>query len=246
MIFTARDWRLDLDRLFAAADHRTRAIVLSTPSNPLGWTASLDELRALLDFGRARGIWILSDECYNRLYFGPGGIAPSILKLAEADDLVMTVNTFSKAWAMTGWRVGWLVHPPATGDKIAAMTQYMNSGTPGIMQAAARAALVEGEPLAAATRERCRSGRDLAYERLAGSDLIELPEKPPGGMYVFFSLKGVESSTEACRQVLEKARVGLAPGHLFGKPAERFLRMCVCKDIGQLGIALERMAGALG
>jgi aspartate/methionine/tyrosine aminotransferase len=245
MTFTGRDWQLDLDRLFAAADHRTRAIVFSTPSNPLGWTASLDELRALLDFGRARGIWILSDECYNRLYFGPGGVAPSILRIAEPDDLVMTINTFSKAWAMTGWRVGWLTHPPAAGDKIAAMTQYMNSGTSGIMQAAARAALVDGEDLAKATMERCRTGRDLAYERLQGSTLIELPVKPPGGMYVFFSLRGVGSSTDACRQVLEKARVGLAPGHLFGQAAERFLRMCVCKDPAPLGVALDRMAEAL-
>ncbi|MFO1169388.1 MAG: pyridoxal phosphate-dependent aminotransferase [Hyphomicrobiaceae bacterium] len=245
MTFTGRDWRLDLDRLFAAADNRTRAIVLSTPSNPLGWTASLDELRALLDFGRARGIWIISDECYNRLYFD-GGVAPSILKVAEADDLVMTINTFSKAWAMTGWRVGWLTHPPAIGDKIAAMTQYMNSGTPGIMQAAARTALVDGEPLAKATMERCRTGRDLAYEALASSKLVELPDKPPGGMYVFFSLKGVASSTDACRQVLEKARVGLAPGHLFGKPAERFVRMCVCKDPKTLETALGRMAETLG
>ncbi len=245
MTFDGRNWSLDLDRLFAAADHRTRAIVFSTPSNPLGWTASLDELRALLDFGRSRGIWIISDECYNRLYFGPGGVAPSILKVAEPDDLVMTVNTFSKAWAMTGWRVGWLTHPPAVGDKIAAMTQYMNSGTPGIMQAAARAALVDGEALAQATMERCRTGRDLAYEKLGGLELIELPEKPPGGMYVFFSLKGIASSTDACRQVLEKARVGLAPGHLFGKPAERFLRMCVCKEPKALGQALDRMAEAL-
>ncbi|MEZ5923940.1 MAG: pyridoxal phosphate-dependent aminotransferase [Hyphomicrobiaceae bacterium] len=245
MTYSERTWHLDLDRLFAAADHRTRAIVLSTPSNPLGWTASLEELRALLDFGRAHGIWIISDECYNRLYFGEGGIAPSILRVAEPDDLVMTVNTFSKAWAMTGWRVGWLSHPPAIGDKIAAMTQYMNSGTPGIMQAAARAALVDGEPLAKATMERCRTGRDLAYEKLRGLDLIELPEKPPGGMYVFFSLKGIDSSTDACRQVLETARVGLAPGHLFGKPAERFLRMCVCKNSQQLEIALDRMAKAL-
>lgn len=245
MRYSGGDWRLDLDELFAAADHRTRAIVFSTPSNPLGWTASLDELRALLDFGRAHGIWIVSDECYNRLYFGPGGVAPSILKVAEPEDLVMTVNTFSKAWAMTGWRVGWLTHPPAAGDKIAAMTQYMNSGTPGIMQAAARAALVDGEALARSTMERCRLGRDLAYEKLSRSSIVELPEKPPGGMYVFFSLKDVASSTDACRQVLEKSRVGLAPGHLFGKPAERFVRMCVCKDPKTLTAALDRMAETL-
>ena len=108
------DWRLDLDRLFATCDARTRAIFLSTPSNPTGWTASREEMQALLDFSRRTGIWIISDEVYGRLYFD-GGVAPSVLQVAEDGDRVLSVNSFSKAWAMTGWRIGWLTHP--SGDR---------------------------------------------------------------------------------------------------------------------------------
>ncbi len=246
MDYASREWRLDLDRLFAACDARTRAIAFSTPSNPLGWTASLAELRAILDFSRARGIWVISDECYNRLWFGKGPAAPSILQLAEPEDLVMTINTFSKPWAMTGWRVGWLTHPTSALAKMGAMTQYVNSGTAGILQAAAATAMTDGEPLVGEIRERCRRGRDLVYERLGDAPAFELPRQPEGGMYVFFALQGIADSAAACRKVLEQARVGLAPGHLFGKPGERFVRLCVCRDETVLGDALDRMAGALG
>ena len=130
------DWKLDLDRLFATCDARTRAIFLSTPSNPTGWTATRAEMEALLEFSRRTGIWIISDEVYNRLYFD-GGVAPSILQVAEDGDRVLSVNSFSKAWAMTGWRVGWLTHPSGIADQLGAMTQYINSGTSGPMQAGA-------------------------------------------------------------------------------------------------------------
>lgn len=246
MTYAGGAWRLDLDRIFAATDARTRAIVLSSPSNPLGWVASANELSALVEFSRRRGLWIISDECYNRLYFEAPGVAPSILAHAEPEDLVMTVNTFSKAWAMTGWRIGWLTHPPSLAGKAGAMTQYMNSGTSGIMQAAAAAAMNDGEATVAAIRDRCRDGRDIVYEALDGVEAFELPTKPEGGMYVFFSLRGVEDSGAACRRVLEQARVGLAPGRLFGAPANRFVRMCVCRDGARLAEAAGRMASALG
>ena len=116
------DWNLDLDRLFATCDARTRAIFLSTPSNPTGWTASREEMTALLEFSRRTGIWIISDEVYGRLYFD-APVAPSILQIAEDGDRVLSVNSFSKAWAMTGWRVGWLTHPSGIADQIGAMTQ---------------------------------------------------------------------------------------------------------------------------
>ena len=124
------DWKLDLDGLFAACDARTRAIFLSTPSNPTGWTASREEMLALLEFSRRTGIWIISDEVYGRLYFD-APVAPSILQIAEDGDRVLSVNSFSKAWAMTGWRIGWLTHPSGVADQIGAMTQLMNSGTSG-------------------------------------------------------------------------------------------------------------------
>ncbi|HUG61331.1 MAG TPA: aminotransferase class I/II-fold pyridoxal phosphate-dependent enzyme, partial [Methylomirabilota bacterium] len=159
------DWRLDLDRLFARCDARTRAIMFSTPANPTGWTASAEELTALIAFSRRTGIWIISDEVYGRLSFD-GDVAPSVLQLAEDGDRVLSVNSFSKAWAMTGWRVGWLSHPSEIAPQLAAMTQYMNSGTSGAMQAGAAAALTDGEGLVSDIRDRVKRGLDLTYERL--------------------------------------------------------------------------------
>lgn len=239
------DWRLDLDALFARCDARTRAIVLSTPCNPTGWTASRDELQALLDFSRRTGVWIISDEVYGRLYFH-GEVAPSILQIADDDDRVLSVNSFSKAWAMTGWRVGWLTHPSGVADQVAAMTQYANSGTAGFAQAGAAAALRDGEPLVSEIRERARLGLDLAYAALAEIPGIILPAKPKGGMYAFFALDGRPDSRAACAHVLETARVGLAPGYLFGDASRSFLRMCVLRDARQIQTALDRMVAALG
>ncbi|MDH6233957.1 aspartate aminotransferase [Mesorhizobium soli] len=239
------DWRLDLDELFACCDARTRAIFLSTPSNPTGWTASRDELQALLEFSRRTGIWIISDEVYGRLYFD-GEVAPSVLQIAEDDDRVLSVNSFSKAWAMTGWRIGWLSHPVGVADQLAAMTQYMNSGTAAFVQAGATTALKEGEPLVAEIRNRTKTGLDLAYDALAGIAGIVLPAKPKGGMYAFFALEGESDSKTACAKVLEAARVGLAPGYLFGDASRAFLRMCVMRDAKEIQTALDRMVAALG
>ncbi len=238
------DWRLDLDRLFDACDARTRAIVLSTPCNPTGWTASREELEALLAFSRRTGIWIVSDEVYNRLYFD-GPAAPSILQVAEGGDRVLSVNSFSKAWAMTGWRVGWLTHPSGVADQLGAMTQFVNSGTSGPLQAGALAAIRDGEPLVGEVKARIKTGLDLAYTTLSKLNSVILPKKPVGGMYAFFSLRGEADARRACSAILEEARVGLAPGYLFGTSSTAFLRMCVCRDEAQLAIAMERMASAL-
>lgn len=237
-------WSLDLDALFKACDARTRAIAFSTPSNPLGWTASMEELQALLDFSRRTGIWIISDELYNRLYF-KGDSAPSILRIAEPEDRVLCVNGFSKAWAMTGWRIGWLVHPLSVAAPLGAMTQYINSGTAAFVQAGARAALVYGEDFARSTRERCREGLDIAYRVLGASNRIRLPVKPDGGMYAFFSVEGEDDASAICQKILEEAHVGLAPGWLFGETSRRHMRMCICRDPAQVEEASRRIATML-
>ncbi|TQX92336.1 MULTISPECIES: pyridoxal phosphate-dependent aminotransferase [Rhizobium] len=238
------DWHLDLDKLFARCDARTRAICLSTPSNPTGWTASHDEMKALLEFSRRTGIWIISDEVYARLYF-EGIVAPSILQVADDGDRVISVNSFSKAWAMTGWRIGWLTHPSGVADQLAAMTQYINSGTAGMIQAGALAAVRDGEPLVEDVRQKIKAGLDLAYEKLPQIPGIVLPVKPRGGMYAFFALEGESDARAACTRILETSRVGLAPGYLFGDSSRAFLRMCIFRDIEQIRTALDRMVGAM-
>jgi aspartate/methionine/tyrosine aminotransferase len=201
-------------------------------------------MHALLEFSRRTGIWIISDEVYGRLYFD-GLVAPSILQIAEDGDRVLSVNSFSKAWAMTGWRIGWLTHPSGVADQLGAMTQYINSGTAAPIQAGAVAAIRQGEPLVEEIRQRIKTGLDLAYDRLARIPGIVLPEKPRGGMYAFFAIEGESDARRACARILETARVGLAPGHLFGSSAMAFLRMCVCRNSEQIATALDRMIAAM-
>jgi aspartate aminotransferase len=237
-------WTLDMDHLAARCDARTRAIVFSSPANPTGWTATSDELAALLAFGRQRGIWIVADEVYGRLYF-EAEVAPSMMRIAEPDDLVMCVNSFSKAWAMTGFRLGWLNHPAAVAERLGAMTQYLNSGTADFIQQAGAAAVTDGEPFVAEMRERCRAGVALAYDRLARVPRVLLTEPPVGGMYAFFRIDGWPDARAGCLELLERTRVGLAPGELFGEGAAGWFRMCICRDAVGLRTALDRMADAL-
>ena len=237
-------WHLDLDKLFAACDARTRAIFLSTPANPTGWTASPQEMAALLDFSRKTGIWIISDEVYGRIYF-EGDVAPSMIPIASDEDRVITINSFSKAWAMTGWRIGWITHPKSVVDQLSAMTQYINSGTAAFVQAGAVAALEQGEPLIAEIRGRIKHNLDLLYSSLADVPSILLSEKPKGGMYAFMRLEGVPDAREACTTILEKSRVGLAPGALFGQSSAGFMRMCVFREQSLFQTAVTRMVEAL-
>lgn len=238
------DWHLDCDKLFAACDARTRAIFLSTPANPTGWTATAEEMATLLDFSRKTGIWIISDEVYGRIYF-EGTLAPSMLPIASDEDRVITINSFSKAWAMTGWRIGWLTHPKSVVDQLSAMTQYINSGTAAFVQAGAVAALEQGEPLVAEIRGQIEHNLNVLYSSLADVPSILLSAKPKGGMYAFLRLEGVPDAREACATILEKSRVGLAPGHLFGHSSAGFMRMCVFREKGLFQTAVTRMVQAL-
>ena len=159
-------WKLDLQKVFDAVDDHTRAIFVNSPGNPTGWTMTSDEQRALLDFARRRGIWIMADEVYARLiYTRP--VAPSFLEHAGPDDPLIVLNSFSKPWAMTGWRLGWLTHPAALGDQFAKLVQINTSGAPAFLQRGAVAALEKGDGFVSEMVERCRAGGELVFQRLS-------------------------------------------------------------------------------
>jgi aspartate/methionine/tyrosine aminotransferase len=107
MDFGPSGWSLDLEKLFAACSGRTRAIFLNSPANPTGWTATQEQLETILEFARGRGIWIIADEIYGRFSYH-GAVAPSFQTIREPGDRLLFVQTFSKNWAMTGWRMGWI------------------------------------------------------------------------------------------------------------------------------------------
>jgi len=244
MSFGDGDWSLDLDRLGAAITRKTRALFVVSPNNPTGWTASRADLLALLALARRHGLWIVADETYARFWYGAGGRAPSFFDVMETEDRVLFVNTFSKNWAMTGWRVGWIVAHPSLGQVIENLIQYATSGVAQFMQRAAVTALDHGEGFVAHMVERARRGRDIACTalRAAGRARFAAPE---GAFYLFFSVEGEPDSRRLALRLVDEANVGLAPGTAFGAGGQRFMRLCFARNAEQLAAAMGRLAQAI-
>ncbi|MBL8581190.1 MAG: pyridoxal phosphate-dependent aminotransferase [Rhizobiaceae bacterium] len=241
MHFSPSGWRLDIDDLKAAITPNTKAIFVNSPSNPTGWTASEENLRGLLRLARDNGLWIIADEVYSRFTYDTQRLAtPSLHALVAPDDRVLFVNTFSKNWAMTGWRIGWVEAPPAVGPAIENLIQYATSGVAVFMQRAAVCALNEGESRLAALMERTRKGRDIVVEALGKIQGISFAS--PGAFYLFFRIDGVTDSTAYATALIEDANVGLAPGSAFGAGGDGFFRLCFARDPETLALACSRLA----
>ncbi len=233
-------WTLDLDRLFASATERTTAIVLNSPTNPTGWTATLDDLRAILAFARARGLWIVADEVYHRFFYA-GDRAPSFYDIADPDERILYVNTFSKNWAMTGWRIGWLSAPPILGQAIENLIQYSTSGVAVFMQRAACAALDEGDDFLRFQVERAHAGRDIVCGGLAATGRARFAE-PAGAFYLFFAVEGESDTRSLSLRLVDEANVGVAPGLTFGEAGADYMRLCFARDPAQVREATDRLA----
>ena len=234
-----RGWSLDFDKIERAITMATRAIVINSPSNPTGWTATLEELSDILDLARARGLWIIADEIYGRFHY-PGSLAPSLQTLRRPDDRILFCQTFSKCWAMTGWRIGWLQAPPELGQTIENLIQYNTSGVAQFLQRGAVAALTDGEPFALSEIERARAGRAIVSEALSGLNSVRYAP-PAGAFYAFFTLDGVSDSLAAAIDIIDHAAVGLAPGTAFGEGGENCFRICFLRSPGQLEEAMQRL-----
>jgi aspartate/methionine/tyrosine aminotransferase len=244
----ARGWHLDLERLAAAVTPRTRALCINSPANPTGWTASREELAAILDLARRRGLWIVADEIYGRFAFDPAltveGRTPSFRDVMAPEDRILFVQTFSKNWAMTGWRMGWLEAPPELGQVIENLIQYSTSGVPVFAQRAGLAALEEGESFVAHQIARARQGREIVCEGLAATGRVELPP-PAGAFYAFLKVKGETDSRALAMRLVDEANVGLAPGSAFGEGGAGYLRLCFARKAEDLEEAVRRLAPVL-
>jgi aspartate/methionine/tyrosine aminotransferase len=244
MTFGTDGWSLDFDRLAAAITERTRVLFLVSPNNPTGWTATHEDLRSLLVLARRHGLWIVADETYARLWYGEGARAPSFHDVIEPDDRVMFVNTFSKNWAMTGWRIGWISANPALGQVIENMIQYSTSGVAQFMQRAGVAAIERGEGFVTHMIERARRGRDLCCEKLGEVEGCRFAV-PQGAFYLFFSVDGETDTRRLAIRLIDEANVGLAPGTAFGAGGEPFLRLCFARNPEHLETAIGRIAAAI-
>jgi len=234
---------LDLQKVFDAVDERTRAIFVNSPGNPTGWTMTSEQQRALLDFTRQRGIWIMADEVYARLIYDHP-VAPSFLEHATTDDALLVLNSFSKPWAMTGWRIGWLTHPAGLGDQMAKLVQINTSGIPAFLQRGAIAAIEQGEDFIKQMVERCRAGRELVFQRLSANPRVTIT-RPEAAFYNFFSVDGVDDTMAFCKKLAKEYKVGLAPGEAFAAGGQGNIRLCFASGAERLSKGLDRIEAAI-
>jgi aspartate/methionine/tyrosine aminotransferase len=239
------EWTLDLDQLLEALTPRTRAVYINSPNNPTGWTITREAQKAILAHCRRHGIWIVCDDAYERMYYGEGGVAPSFLDIAEPEDRVVGANTFSKSWLMTGWRLGWLVVPPALAPDLAKLIEYNTSCAPVFVQRAGVAAVRDGEPVVAHSRERFRRARDFLVNALDEIPGVKTA-LPPGAMYVFFGIEGMTDSLGFCKRLLRETALGLAPGSAFGPEGEGYVRWCFAASEERLAEGVGRLRRFLG
>ena len=242
--WTAGHWRLDLDKLFNACDSHTKAIFISTPNNPTGWMASKTEQQAILNFARDKGIAIISDEVYGTLIYDGTPHAPSFLQIASDTDPVFVINSFSKPWAMTGWRIGWLTHPRTLADAMRILSPAANTGTTSFNQYGALAALSpKGDEFRESLRQRCEANRERVQDFIARQNRVRWM-KPEGAFYGFLHVDGLNDSMALARDLVLKANVGTAPGSAFGlgdPRDEAYVRVCFARDVEGLTEGLRRI-----
>ncbi len=241
-------YQIDFAALEAAVTPRTRVLFYTSPSNPLGWVATADEQRQLLEFARRHGLWLIADEVYERLnYTGPAvsSPAPTILKLATRDDAVLVIQSFSKAYCMTGWRLGWIVARRDLAVRAAQLNEYVVSHAPSFTQRAGETALLWGENMLAEMLGRLKQNRDFCLNALAKMPGVTVP-KPDGAFYLFPKIRGADDSFDFCKRLLLETHVGLAPGVAFGAGGEGSVRICYAADRPILEEAMSRLGAFLG
>jgi aspartate/methionine/tyrosine aminotransferase len=238
-------WTLDLDALLARVTPQTRVLLVNAPNNPTGWTLTRAEQQAMLEHCRRTGTWIVSDEVYERVYFGDGPAAPSFLDIAGPDDRLVVTQSFSKSFLMTGWRLGWLVLPAGCEAAIGKLLEFNTSCAPVFVQRAAQAGLAMADTFVPELVGRLRVCRDrlvIGLQALPGVTVAT----PPGGMYAFFRVEGRDDSLAFAKELVAQHGLGLAPGVAFGDEGEGWLRWCFAsRDPARLDLGLQRLAAAI-
>ena len=240
-------WRLDLQALLRTVTARTRVLLVNAPNNPTGWTLARAEQQALLAHCRRTGTWIVADEVYERVFFEPNGAcAPSFLDIADPDERLVVVHSFSKSFLMTGWRLGWMVLPPALTEAMGKLIEFNTSCAPVFVQRAGLAALHGAAGFVPGLVQRLRACRDTLLPQLASLPEVQVA-LPAGGMYAFFRVAGQDDSLAFAKRLVTEAGLGLAPGIAFGAEAEGWLRWCFAsRDPARLTLGVERLARLLG
>ena len=241
-------FQLDLDRLRAAIDGHTRMVIVNSPSNPTGWMISVEEQRALLELAAQHDLMILADEVYERLVYhdqpqGPSPpVAPSFARVAGDRDRLIVVNSFSKTYNMTGWRLGWAQSSEATIKIMYRAVEFMSSNAAAMVQQAGIVALRDGEPYIRELREHYTHRRADVIAALSPLAGVSLPA-PEGSFFAFVQIEGLTDSTTFTATLLRQTGLALAPGVGFGAAGEGCVRICFAASKATVDDALTRFSG---
>jgi len=218
----AHSLKVTADQLAAAATPRTKGLMLNSPSNPTGAVYSRDELSAILVLAAERGWWVIADEIYMRIaYDGP---AASVLSLAPTRENLIVINGVAKAYAMTGWRIGWSIAPVALTKSMTAFQSHTTSNPAAVSQYAALAALARVDEADAAVDHMVQEfhrRRDAVMRALTAYPSVRYVH-PAGAFYLYVNVAGFEGAADAgatfAERVLERENVAIVPGGAFLTP----------------------------
>jgi aspartate/methionine/tyrosine aminotransferase len=235
---------LDLDRVREAIDGNTRMLIVNSPSNPTGWVISVDEQRALCELAERHDLVILADEVYERLVYDEP-LAPSFARVAPSKDRVIVVNSFSKSYNMTGWRLGWAQASEQTVRVMYKAAEFITSNPAAMVQQAGIVALRDGEAYLADLRAHYVKRRAQVRDALNAIPGLALAE-PDGAFYAFFRIDGVtDDSTAFTSRLVRETGVALTPGVAFGEAGEGYVRLCFAAQEATVTEALARVGGFL-
>ena len=233
-------WQLDTQAIIDKLTPDTKAVIINSPNNPTGWVMSQAQQLEILAHCRTHQIWIVADDVYSRLY-RHGASAPSFLSIAKDDDLLISVNSFSKCWSMTGWRLGWIVAPAILEANLGQLTEFNTSSTAGFVQDAGIVALRDGEQNVSWLLSQLDESYQFCAQQLSTFSRVEFIQ-PEGAFYCFFKVDGLTDSFAAAKQIMQETKVGLAPGIAFGEKGEGYLRLCYAQPLDVLDNAFNRLA----
>jgi aspartate/methionine/tyrosine aminotransferase len=230
---------LDVTRVERAIDANTRMLIVNSPSNPTGWVITPDEQRALCDIAERNDLVILADEVYERLVH-EAPLASSFASVMPSKDRVIVVNSFSKTYNMTGWRLGWAQASEPVVKTMYKAAEFITSNPAAMVQQAGIVALTKGEPYVQELRQHYRARRDQVRRVLATLPSITLCE-PEGAFYAFFSINGIADTSTFARTLLNDTGVALTPGAAFGDGGDGYVRLCFAASERTISEALSRL-----
>ena len=233
-----KDFSFEPTALEAAITPRSRVLILTSPSNPTGRLLSRDEVVAALEIARRHDLTVLSDETYESLVYEGHHVAPA--SLPEGADRVVTIGSFSKMFAMTGWRAGYAVAPPAIRTRLVKVIEHVLTCVPPFIQRACLWGLQHAEPDVVRFREEFRRRRDRLFELLEGIPGLEVA-RPAGAFYMFPRYHRRWTSVEFCHRVLDAEKLALVPGISFGPAGEHHFRISYTAPIPALEEGARRL-----